>query len=699
MCSNIEKNQTLTEFVSEEQFNETIGMFLNKRQYKEKPLWTRERIEEAIADVEQFKLAPLLKRQRTHKQYYYGKKYDVMEEGTEKYLILKRKFDFDPVVKVVPAENFYHILRETHESTGHGGRDKMLYSLKSQYLIPTSVVLEFLKLCTVCQSKKTSSKKGIVVSRTVSRGSWANHRGQVDLVDLESTPDGSYKWLLHYQDHATKFSFLRPLTSKRTTEVALELLKIFLEVGCPSILQSDNDREFTAAVIQELKNLLPTCKILNGRPIYPAHQGSAERSNQVEAMLRAWLVDNNTQNWALGCYFVQFQKNSSFLRTIKQSPYKALFGTEPKTGLQSSCISKELLEKLDTEEDLGLLLNQQDHDNISTPKDLPVLSVKIEKHDSTSKDLLAPELIDYNSSTSKDLPSSPDLIYYNASTSKDLPSPELIDYSASTSEDLPSPELIDYSASTSYDQSMVKSMNNNTSESYDLRAADLLTKKALNLDLQKIESFSLSTTGQLETVNNSTSTPSSTVKASVMLLASEGKAAVSNSKACCVVCGMESTGAHSCGICKNPVHALCGNTLGEEYGSKIVCNLCRKEGIKYQRKNPAKHLKRSAEKMEEVSLKKFKDLSMNSTVLVNVPKVDGDPFDGTNIVGIVIDIKDNLYQIGTSVGIIKDWLPRNALQIANTTFTETVPGIILSLPEIVRKLSLFVKVKDLSSVL
>ncbi|GFY50027.1 integrase catalytic domain-containing protein [Trichonephila inaurata madagascariensis] len=384
-------------------------------------------------------------------------------------------------------------------------------------------------------------------------------------------------------------------------------------------------------------------------------------------MLHAWLIDNNTQNWALGCYFVQFQKNSSFLRTIKQSPYKALFGREPKTGLQSSCISKELLEKLVTEEDLGLLLYQQDHDNISTPKDLPVLSVKIEKHDSTSKDLLAPELIDYD-----------------ASTSKDVPSPELIDYSASTSEDVPSPELIDYSAST-YDQSM----DNNTSESYDLRATDLLTKKALNLDPQKIESFSLSTTGQLDTVNNSTSTSSSTVKASVVLLASEGKAAVSDIKACCVVCGMESTGTHSCEICKNPVHALCGNTLGEGYGSKILCNLCQKEGIKYQRENPAKHLKRSAEKMEEISLKKFKDLSMNSTVLVNVPKVDGDPFDGISIVGIVIDIKDNLYQIGTSVGIIKDWLPRNALQIATTTFTDTVPGIILSLPEIVRKLSLF----------
>ncbi|GFX97067.1 KRAB-A domain-containing protein 2 [Trichonephila clavipes] len=142
MCSDIEKNQTLAELVSEEQFNEIIGMFLNKRLDKAKSLWTRERIEEAIADIERFKLAPLLKLKRTHKQYYYGKKYNIY----------------------------------------------------------------------------------------------------------------------------------------------------IMEVGCPRTLQSDNGREFTAAVIQELKNLWPTCKIVNGRLRHPASQRSVERSNQdVEAMLRAWL--------------------------------------------------------------------------------------------------------------------------------------------------------------------------------------------------------------------------------------------------------------------------------------------------------------------------------------------------------------------------------------------------------------------------
>ncbi|GFY77447.1 integrase catalytic domain-containing protein [Trichonephila inaurata madagascariensis] len=103
------------------------------------------------------------------------------------------------------------------------------------------------------------------------------------------------------------------------------------------------------------------------------------------------------KNWALGSYFVQFQKNPSFHRTIERSPYKALFGSEPKIGLQSSHISKELLEKLVTVEDLYLLLNQPDHDITTTPEDLPVISLK--NNNDASKYLLAPELIDYSAST------------------------------------------------------------------------------------------------------------------------------------------------------------------------------------------------------------------------------------------------------------------------------------------------------------
>jgi hypothetical protein len=39
------------------------------------------------------------------------------------------------------------------------------------------------------------------------------------------------KFILHYQDHLTKFALLRPITSKLAAEVGFQLLDIFLLFG------------------------------------------------------------------------------------------------------------------------------------------------------------------------------------------------------------------------------------------------------------------------------------------------------------------------------------------------------------------------------------------------------------------------------------------------------------------------------------
>ena len=108
----------------------------------------------------------------------------------------------------------------------------------------------------------------------------------------------------------TKFCILRALTSKRVAEVANQLMDIFLMFGAPHILQSDNGREFTACVIEELKGMWPNLVIVYGKPRHPQSQGSVERLNcDIKDMLCAWLHENNTTDWSVGLKFVQFMKN------------------------------------------------------------------------------------------------------------------------------------------------------------------------------------------------------------------------------------------------------------------------------------------------------------------------------------------------------------------------------------------------------
>jgi IS30 family transposase len=99
------------------------------------------------------------------------------------------------------------------------------------------------------------------------------------LIDVQLLSYNDYRYIMVYQDHMTKFVVLRPLKSKRETEVAMQILDIFLLFGAPNILQSDNGAEFTASIISQLKDLWPECKIVHGKPRHPQSQGSVERAN------------------------------------------------------------------------------------------------------------------------------------------------------------------------------------------------------------------------------------------------------------------------------------------------------------------------------------------------------------------------------------------------------------------------------------
>ena len=250
-------------------------------------------------------------------------------------------------------EETFDIIKRAHISTGHGGRDRMVKSLFPKYANITTWAIEtFKSFCLECQRKKKRlMATGVVVQPIIT--SEFNSRGHVDLIDMQSMEANKSKWILVYQDHLTKFCVLRALTSKCASEVAYQLVDIFLLIGAPMILQSDNGAEFTSSIIEELKIIWPDLKIIHGKPRHPQSQGSVERANRdIKDMLSAWLGDNNTRDWTVGIKFVQFHKNSAFHAGIQRSPYEAMFGTEVRNGLVSSSLPSEVVERLQSEDDL-----------------------------------------------------------------------------------------------------------------------------------------------------------------------------------------------------------------------------------------------------------------------------------------------------------------------------------------------------------
>ncbi len=140
--------------------------------------------------------------------------------------------------------------------------------------------------------------------------------------------DGDYKYICYICDHFTRFSWARSLTSKRAIEVAAFLFDLFFSIGSPpTILQSDNGKEFCAEVIKELVSLWPTVKIINGRPRHPQSQGLVERGNGIlQQKLGKWRETSGRKDWSYGLRLVVLSMNNSVCRSHKKTPYELVFG-------------------------------------------------------------------------------------------------------------------------------------------------------------------------------------------------------------------------------------------------------------------------------------------------------------------------------------------------------------------------------------
>lgn len=175
------------------------------------------------------------KSKKTIHEYHLLERYSVVNGNETEMLIAKQKNPDEPIRYVVTVEKMYDKLLELHIATGHGGRNRLLNEVQKYAGITREAVMVFLSLCEACQLKRKQAKKGLVVKPIISNA--FNSRCQVDLIDMQSQPDGDYRFIMVYQDHLTKFVQLRALKRKTAHAVAEKLYEIFMTFGAPHILQ------------------------------------------------------------------------------------------------------------------------------------------------------------------------------------------------------------------------------------------------------------------------------------------------------------------------------------------------------------------------------------------------------------------------------------------------------------------------------
>ena len=230
---------------------------------------------------------------------------------------------------VVAKESMFETLVKCHERVGHSGRRKTWDEVKKNYAgIRFDVIPLFLSTCKQCNERRPA--KNPPSGRPMIALGFLT-RVQMDLIDFSSRPDGDYRYILHVRDHFSKYSWAFPLTSKRASEVAEKIVELFCTFGPAKILQSDNGREFTASVIEDIKKLRPDVIIIHGRPRHPQSQGLIERGNgDLQLKLGKWM-DTNGENWSKGLKFVIHTINTSVSRITSKSPYEVVFGQTPRS--------------------------------------------------------------------------------------------------------------------------------------------------------------------------------------------------------------------------------------------------------------------------------------------------------------------------------------------------------------------------------
>src|SRR6266480_6509873 len=183
---------------------------------------------------------------------------------------------------------------------------------------------------------------------------------KMDLVDLSYSPDGEFKYICHVRDHFSRFSWAKALTSKRAVEVAAYLFELFHYLGSsPTILQSDNGKEFCAGIIKELFAMWPSVKIINGRPKHPQSQGLVERANGLlQQKLGKWKESTGQNDWSFGLRFVIMAMNNSWCRSHKKTPYELVYGDKPRGNC--TLINELFTKNIHDEENISDTIQIQD---------------------------------------------------------------------------------------------------------------------------------------------------------------------------------------------------------------------------------------------------------------------------------------------------------------------------------------------------
>ena len=230
---------------------------------------------------------------------------------------------------VVPRFLAKRVLKEIHESIGHFGVHKTFDMVQRHFYWPSfhKDVEEYCASCELCAKNKVvpmprSPMKPIEVKPQ------PFYMVGVDIIGpLKTTSEGN-RYILSVIDYYTKYAEAEPLPNQEAKTVVKALEQIFSRHGMPSVLLTDQGRNFESHLFQSMCSLFNIDK-RRTTPYHPQSDGLCERFNGILKVLLRMKVNKDRDNWDVLLPSALLAHRVSKQESTGVSPFELLYGREP----------------------------------------------------------------------------------------------------------------------------------------------------------------------------------------------------------------------------------------------------------------------------------------------------------------------------------------------------------------------------------
>lgn len=234
--------------------------------------------------------------------------------------------------KVLNKEEAQNIMDTYHQHPlgGHLAFNNTLHKISTRYYWDkmSRDIQEYVKKCPRCQVHNPKSLNEELYPVPVSIKPF--DRIALDVKHVQTSRAG-YRYIIAGIDYLTKYVEARTMRFQTSSEVALFLYEeIICRHGCPTIIVTDNGKPFVSDLIRQV---CKTYSIIHKTttPYNPQSNGLIERFNKTLGQILQRRTDEEKKDWDQYLPAVLFAYRSMKQATTKYSPFKLMYGYEPKT--------------------------------------------------------------------------------------------------------------------------------------------------------------------------------------------------------------------------------------------------------------------------------------------------------------------------------------------------------------------------------